>query len=258
MSAYVAAVGGDPFTHYRLVPVLPALAALAVRGALLAFEERRALRLALPLCVAAAGAALWLGTLAGVAVVAAGGGLAAARAARGAPRRALLAAALLLAALLAFDPLERVTGSTDVLKQLDGTRRARRLADARQRFQFSESVGLFQARELIGRGEPRALVAASAIGSLGWFSQLRILDIFGLVDGTVARARSRPPPDAWLVPGHQRSDADYVFAREPDYLLIPRPGSWMRFPANVALWEHPKLLSAYEWDEELKGYRRRR
>jgi hypothetical protein len=63
-----------------------------------------------------------------------------------------------------------------------------------------------------------------------------------------------------LLPGHQRSNADVVFAREPDYILVPRPetGVSADLPANLEIAAHPELAAHYEWDEEVWGYRRRR
>ena len=258
MLAYMVSVGGDPFSHYRLIPVLPILAALALRGALLAWEERHELRLALGSCVVAAAGELWLGTLAGVVIAFSGCVLSAFQAATARRRAIGLVFAIGLAALLASNSLERVWDASSVAKQLDGTRRARRLAYTRQSFAFTEGVGYQQALTLRRRGELDVLVAASAIGSLGFYSDLPILDIFGLTDATVARSRAPLPSDVLLIPGHQRADADYVFAREPAYILIPRPDSIWRYPANVTLWEHPTLATSYVWDEDLHGYRRRR
>jgi len=257
MVAYIVSVGGDPFSHYRLIPVLPILAAMALRGALLAWDERHELRVALGACVVAAAGEMWLGTLAGVVLAFLGCGTAAV-AASTARRRAMgFAAAAGLALLLSSNPLEGIQDASSVAKQFDSTRRARRLAYARQQFAFAEAVGYEQALTLRKRGKRDALVAAAAIGSLGFYSDLPILDIFGLIDATVARSRAPLPEDVLLLPGHQRADADYVFSREPEYILIPRPGFNWRFPANVTLWEHPSLAAAYEWDEELRGYRRR-
>ena len=69
-----------------------------------------------------------------------------------------------------------------------------------------EARGMRSARILRERREPIRLVAAGAIGAFGYFSRLPILDLYGLVDATIARSRG---PDAeWragFIPGHQRS-----------------------------------------------------
>ena len=65
--------------------------------------------------------------------------------------------------------------------------------------------------------------------------------------------------DASQLAGHLRWDADYVFARRPDYILIPkREGAhFLRTPAQVALWAHPDLDEHYVWVQKIWGYWRR-
>jgi hypothetical protein len=62
-----------------------------------------------------------------------------------------------------------------------------------------------------------------------------------------------------LIPGHQRSNADYVMSRRPDYILMPRrdPRAAGLVPAHDALWAHPDLDRWYVWDDEVPAYRRR-
>ena len=81
------------------------------------------------------------------------------------------------------------------------------------------------------------------------------LDILGLVDPTIARSEAAQPLGAPTLPGHQRSNADYVFEREPDYILIPRQFSG-GVAANREIWAHPDLAAHYAWDDEIVGYRR--
>ena len=62
--------------------------------------------------------------------------------------------------------------------------------------------------------------------------------------------------------GHLRSNADYVLARRPDYILIARrpaegqAGAYL-LPAIRDLHAHPDLVRHYRWDERLGGYRRK-
>jgi hypothetical protein len=112
---------------------------------------------------------------------------------------------------------------------------------------------------LRARGEPVALVATGAIGSFGFYSQLPILDILGLVDATIARTEPPPGDERFALPGHQRSNPDYVFSRQPDYILIGRRGkqrlgSFVTAPDELRA--HPDLDRFYEWDAEVLGYRR--
>lgn len=123
----------------------------------------------------------------------------------------------------------------------------------------NERLGERRATVLRARNEPIALVATGAIGSFGFHSQLPILDILGLVDPTIARTRRPEDETTFALPGHQRSNPDYVFSREPDYLLIGRRGK--QHLGNVVtapddLRAHPELDRHYEWDAEVLGYRR--
>lgn len=112
--------------------------------------------------------------------------------------------------------------------------------------------------ERLRTGEPPALVAAGAIGSLGFHSRLPVLDILGLTDPHIARAVVVDTERGVAMPGHARSDADYVMSRRPDVLFIPKEGDgpvWIF--ALQDLWAHPGLARHYVWDDELKAYRRR-
>ena len=112
--------------------------------------------------------------------------------------------------------------------------------------------------ELIRQGPTPRLVAAGAIGSLGYYSgQLTVLDILGLTDAHIARRPAERTPDGLAIPGHARSDADYVFAQVPELIIIPQRDQgpvWMY--ALRDLWAHPELERSYRWDPELQAYRR--
>jgi hypothetical protein len=100
------------------------------------------------------------------------------------------------------------------------------------------------------------LVATGGIGAFGYYAGVPILDLFGLVDPEIARSPVARPSLA--APGHLRSNADYVFSRRPDYILIPRRGTQMlTAPSLSEIWAHPELDAHYEWDAALIGYRRK-
>ncbi len=108
-----------------------------------------------------------------------------------------------------------------------------------------------------GDRAPDTLVACGAVGALGWYADVRILDLFGLLDATIARSRRPPPPGAYLLPGHQRSDPDYVLARKPDYIFITRKRPANGAPATLDLWNHPGFIRDYSWDPRVSGHRRK-
>ena len=121
-----------------------------------------------------------------------------------------------------------------------------------------EQLAAFRTRLLHQRGEPIKSVATGGIGALGFYSGLPIVDILGVIDPVVARTPVQDS-DRFSLPGHQRSNADYVFSREPDYILIgngedlKRP-DWV--PALNHLRQHPEMARRYVYDREIIGYKR--
>ena len=77
--------------------------------------------------------------------------------------------------------------------------------------EYRRSVG-----DALESRNPDALVAANAVGALGYYSDLRILDMLGLNNQHIARHGSKDPN---LFPGHQVGDGRYILSREPDYII---------------------------------------
>ena len=138
-------------------------------------------------------------------------------------------------------------------------KRSIQLREVRTGFGVLERMGFMRARKLRERGEPVRLVAGGAIGAFGYFSDLPIVDLYGLVDPEIARSRPAGSTGGRSLPGHQRSNAELILSRKPDYILIPDPNSpiSVMIPANLEITAHPDLEALYEWDEEVWGYRRR-
>ena len=207
LSAYVVAIGGDAFGQWRfLLPCLPVLAALSLRGALRAFTLSPWAGAALGLTVP--GAALWM-VLGGA----------------------------------AQDEFPGSAARWDMLARVDQGNRN------------FEEVGRRRAELLRAETPAPRLVASGAIGSFGYYSRLPILDYFGIVDPEVARSpASEALPGERRLPGHHRSNAEYVFSRRPDTLLVPDKSRGLRFQRAggiLDLWAHPAFDAFYVWDEEL-------
>jgi hypothetical protein len=223
---YVVAVGGDAFAHHRfLLPALPALAVLALRGAELLWGERRA-----------------LGAVAAVCLVAAA-----------------------FVQVYGWAPSFFPSGPFV-------SKRATALADARWLDGAIEDIAGKSLRAIRARGEPVSLVASTGIGHFGYHSRYPMLDLLGLVDPMIARGAGASPSGGDPVPGHLRSNADYILSREPDYILIreaaeerevlraPTSSSELVLPrlnAELDLYAHPEFRRRYTWDEAAFGYRRR-
>ena len=83
------------------------------------------------------------------------------------------------------------------------------------------------------RRDPSESLATSAIGAIGYYADMRILDVHGLVDTHIAHL---PPPPGlgWHRPGHGREDLAYTLSLRPTYLMFSRDLT----PAPLDLWRH--------------------
>ena len=101
---------------------------------------------------------------------------------------------------------------------------------------------------------PNDVVASVGIGALKWYTDATVIDLVGLTDRVIATTDHGQMGTG--LAGHERSNADYVFARRPKYLLIPEEASgWFPIPALVDIWKHPELKIAYR-ECDLGGYER--
>jgi len=246
---YVIAIGGDATGPTRFfLPVLAPMAALAARAPELV--HARLTRAVLLLAVGAGAAwqlvgppAVGVGLLVAILLV-----VLAARvpslAARGAAVGVLLG--FLLAASLSV-PSWRAefvdSRRSAVIERVRKTRGA--MTDLAER----------QARDVIRR-EPD-LVALAGIGYFGFVSRLPVLDLLGLVDATIARTPIPHDGAIPALPGHQRSNADYVVSRRPDYILMRRWAKRALIRAHRDLHDHPDFARLYVWDAGVQGYRLR-
>lgn len=83
------------------------------------------------------------------------------------------------------------------------------------------------------RRDPSESLATTAIGAIGYYSDMRVYDIHGLVDTHIAHMP--PPPDfGRLRPGHGRKDLPYTFSLEPTYVMFSRDLT----PAPIELWRY--------------------
>jgi hypothetical protein len=100
-----------------------------------------------------------------------------------------------------------------------------------------------------------SLIAALAIGRLGYLIENPILDVLGLTDKTISHSDTRIK-STWVVPGHQRTNADYVFSMSPEVILIPRKGSTpLVLPVLADIWSNEQLKN-YTYDDKIMGYRK--
>jgi hypothetical protein len=257
-------IGGDAYNQWRFfLPVLPALIALALRGCAVALDRSGGLGPAFCAGIPAAllfyllgsDGAPWLIALALAVVI-----YLAVRHPRAHP--ALWAAAAVLTAVIALSPLAcrafdrqaRERGADAIML---APSRADAVAWTRQFCRFIDWLAKLQTRIILEECGPDCPVASLSVGMFGYYSRLPIIDVVGIVDPVVARSRVRlDDPKLLLFPGHMKTDADYVLARKPEYILVAKRSEHM-LPVTAQLVENPIFQRDYVYDGTLFGFVRR-
>ena len=72
--------------------------------------------------------------------------------------------------------------------------------------------------------ERQPLVAVHAAGAISYYSELPILDVFGLNDGDLAEHREEQKRFGRKLAGHELFDGHYVLTQQPDILVFDIPG----------------------------------
>jgi arabinofuranosyltransferase len=72
-------------------------------------------------------------------------------------------------------------------------------------------------RFLKARFPPQATVATLAIGAIGYYSGLKILDMYGIVDSHIAHL---PIQTGIALAGHDKFNNDYILSLRPDLILL--------------------------------------
>jgi hypothetical protein len=98
-------------------------------------------------------------------------------------------------------------------------------------------------------------LAVGSVGAIGYYSQLPILDTFGLTDAEIARLKV--PWMGRASAGHEKGDAEVLFRRAPELIVFdrgfiaPRAMTWEEFlgrarsPTELLLVEDPRLPQQY-------------
>ena len=242
-----------------ILPIVPVVIAISIAGTGRVMNSSRSLGIVLFACLLGFIGSLVFGEIVSTSIVGGGIVLAVSTLANRTARQVLAAcaASALLVAAAAAAGAEFGFGSWR--KPLTTSQRSSELKSKRLQDQYLVSLMKGNCRQLAERPEIR-LVAAGAIGALGYFSRLPIVDILGLVDPVVARSTdelsSDLPGPVLVGSGHQRSAASYVMTRKPDMIKIAKKGTKQvaYLPAQLALWAHPDLDRCYRWDASVKGY----
>lgn len=104
--------------------------------------------------------------------------------------------------------------------------------------------------------EPDELIALGAAGAIPYYSGLRTIDYYGLLDTHIAHSESKYSGKGYA--GHDKGDADYLLALRPDYIipypkLVPEPALTaedlkvqFRHGPQLDVWNHPEFREYYE------------
>lgn len=258
--AYLVNVGA---TWQRfLLPLVPVLASLAVAGTAEGFVRSRPLGVLLCGCILSTLA--WSVFSFPVALVVFGVTSVAALRLRpfAKPTWVLPAASALCLAVATWLILSGANlGFADVSRPLATSSHAKKLQTDRRLDSGFRAIWRDYALELRNRADEFRLVGGGAIGALGYYSRLPILDYLGLVDPVISRSNEDLPAGISVpirIAGHSRSNAAYVLSRKPDLIIMPEKSTaHSLLPAVLALWHHPDLERCYEYEAAWKGYRRR-
>ncbi len=83
------------------------------------------------------------------------------------------------------------------------------------------------------RRDPSESLATAAIGAIGFYADMQILDFHGLVDTHIAHLP--PPPNMGRGrAGHERQDLPYTFSLQPTYVMFSRDLT----PEPIELWRY--------------------
>lgn len=124
-----------------------------------------------------------------------------------------------------------------------------------------QPLQLAQCHNIVDNHPEIHTLATIGIGLMGYcMKDVRIIDLVGLVDRTIARSDSPLSHDQTLMlySGHQRTNATYVLGKQPDAIEIPRPGSVpLPLPCMKDLWTNETFKKNYIWDSTLNAYVKR-
>lgn len=112
------------------------------------------------------------------------------------------------------------------------------------------------ARWLEANAPPDAVVASTPAGAIGYYMDLRVIDMLGLNDFHIAHVKDVAMGTSRA--GHEKGDGKYVLSRSPDYILmgnvavLPRPLTEAEMAQKLVrkseneIWADPDFHKRYE------------
>ena len=132
-------------------------------------------------------------------------------------------------------------------------------AQANHGYAFTDWVAGFvvMGQSLQAFAAPTDSLAAVPVGAIGYYSQIRIIDMVGLTDPVIARQPFDPAYIATWRPGHDKGDGAYILSRQPTYIQLtdyltaqpaPGPGDLaLDYKSIAEIWAAPDFHAAYEF-----------
>jgi len=93
---------------------------------------------------------------------------------------------------------------------------------------------------------PAESIVIPAIGAVGYFSGMNVIDYYGLTEPRIARMTKKTFSENF--PGHEKTDIDFILSKKPNYLM-----GYKRFSSTRVRWDHPMFETQY-----IKGDMKRR
>ena len=82
-------------------------------------------------------------------------------------------------------------------------------------------------------------LATDAIGVIGYYSGMKIYDIYGIVDPEIAHLSQTNIPLGWGLPAHEKTNAAYIFSKTPTYYMFSR--DLHKEPVSIPNFSDPDL-----------------
>lgn len=105
--------------------------------------------------------------------------------------------------------------------------------------------------------EPTDTIAVVPVGAIGYYSEIKVLDMVGLVDPVIAHEPFDLEYASSWRPGHDKGDGAYILSKRPKYIqlvdllsslpyskLLPSSG---QYKSVVEIWNSPEFLELYEF-----------
>ncbi len=123
----------------------------------------------------------------------------------------------------------------------------RKLAHVKNTYKYFE----YGTRKMSTNYEGDETVACIGIGSFGYYNMdVRILDMVGLVTPEVSNNRCRKGENITLMPGHHRSNPEWILSQNPDEIHLP---SFLNLPCVVEMKELSEFQQKYRKDESRRS-----